>query len=211
MDRLNLTLTTMLVVLFIIQIISVVFKKRKEKNFYQEFKVVDFLSKFLSVVFFVSSLVDIFFFEENILTGSKIYLLVILLVVTVAFLFLTRNFFSSKDFIAVNIKDDQFLSIASQILRKYELNYEISENLSESLITLDQGEAVIKIKPEGIVSTSLSVKFIRFSEIYCYEDIIAEMKDQINKTTKINSFRGLIDLALVILLLAFIIWISAKM
>jgi len=143
--------------------------------------------------------------------GWKIYLFVIFLVVTLVFLFITRDFFISKDFTAVNVKDTEIIMIASKVLDNHELKYAISENLSETLITLDQGEAVIKIKPEGIVSTLLSVKFIKFNQIYSYEDIIADLKEQINKTTKVNPFRGLIDLVLVIPLLAFIFWMNTKM
>ncbi|KJS87751.1 MAG: hypothetical protein JM58_03565 [Peptococcaceae bacterium BICA1-8] len=211
--RLYLTLTTMLVVLSIIQTISVVIKKRQDKNFYQEVKGIDFFTKLLSICILIYGIIEILYFDEYTLTGSKIYLLVILLVILLAvvFFFLVKNFFKSKDFTAVNIKDAELLMIAAQILNKYNLKYEISENLSESLITLDQGEAVIKIKPEGIVSTSLSVKSIRFSKIYSYEDIIANLKYQINKSTKVNPLRGLGDLVVVISLLAFIFWMNTKM
>jgi hypothetical protein len=129
----------------------------------------------------------------------------------IAILFILINSFSGRKYNVTNIGKDELETILAEVLGEYKLAYKKIKGHPQSMvtkITLEEYDSSIEVTQRGGGGRSFVLEFKGFSQVYDFDNIIEDMKERVNGTTKANRFRGIGELAAAACLLVFVAWVK---
>jgi len=184
-------------------------KKRKGKNFYHEPKLMNLLPTGGSTLLLVYDFMEAWKLGTDSVSNFNIILLGILVLSTVFVVF--RSFLGGKKYTVYNIAKTDIEAILLQTLKKYELECKKEEKNPHSIVTkilLEQYDASVEMTQRGGSGTTFDLVFEKFDRVYNFEDIVADIKESINESTKVSRFRGVHEFAAAIGIVLFFVWMS---
>lgn len=184
--------------------------KRRDKNFYRDSGPLNMLSTGLGIILMVYNYMLLWEFEIGNDSDAKTAVMLLGILVTIAILFILKNFFSGKKYTATNIDRDKLETILAEVLGEYELTYKKTKDHPQSMvtkITLEEYDSFIEVTQRGSGGRAFVLEFNGLDQLYDFENIIEDLKERINDTTKANRFRGIGDLAAVAGILVFFAWV----
>jgi hypothetical protein len=184
--------------------------KRRDKNFYRDSGPLNMLSTGLGIILMVYNYMLLWEFEIGNDSDAKTAVMLLGILVTIAVLFILKNFFSGKKYTATNIDRDKLETILAEVLGEYELTYKKTKDHPQSMvtkITLEEYDSFIEVTQRGSGGRAFVLEFNGLDQLYDFENIIEDLKERINDTTKANRFRGIGDLAAVAGILVFFAWV----
>lgn len=211
MDNVRQEIYMVLGTVWFFQCIYMGIKKRKDKNFYHDPKLLNLLSGGAGIIPLLYDLMRLWELDID----SDSYLAVILLgiMVLLAVVFIVfRSFFAGKKYTVYNIAKADLEAILLQTLKKYELEYKKEEKNPHSMdtkILLGQYDASVEMTQRGGSGTTFDLVFEKFDQVYRFEDIVVDMKESINECTKAGRFRGMGEFAAAIGVVLFVVWIRS--
>lgn len=192
---------------FLLQSVYLFIKKRRDKNFCSEPRILGFMSTGLGLAIILYDFFGIWDFDLDSASKTAIALLaiMILLLIFVA----SRSFSSGKKFTVTNIEKKDLEEILFGTLNKYQLAYSTDKKDSQSMVSkvqLEESDASIKINQSGGNGKNFVLVFEKFEQVYYYEDIIIDMKERVNQVAKAGRLRGIGELAAAAAIIAFALW-----
>lgn len=210
MDSGSVFLNYLILVSILIQGFYLFIIKRRDKNFYRDSGPLNMLSTGLGIILMVYNYMLLWEFEIGNDSDAKTAVMLLGILVTIAVLFILKNFFSGKKYTATNIDRDKLETILAEVLGEYELTYKKTKDHPQSMvtkITLEEYDSFIEVTQRGSGGRAFVLEFNGLDQLYDFENIIEDLKERINDTTKANRFRGIGDLAAVAGILVFFAWV----
>lgn len=210
MDSGSVFLNYLILVSILIQGFYLFIIKRRDKNFYRDSGPLNMLSAGLGIILMVYNYMLLCEFEIGNDSDAKTTVMLLGILVTIAILFILKNFFSGKKYTATNIDRDKLETILAEVLGEYKLAYKKTKDHPQSMvtkITLEEYDSFIEVTQRGSGGRAFVLEFNGLDQLYDFENIIEDLKERINDTTKANRFRGIGDLAAVAGILAFFAWV----
>lgn len=210
MDSGSVFLNYLILVSILIQGFYLFIIKRRDKNFYRDSGPLNMLSTGLGIILMVYNYMLLWEFEIGNDSDAKTAVMLLGILVTIAVLFILKNFFSGKKYTATNIDRDKLETILAEVLGEYELTYKKTKDHPQSMvtkITLEEYDSFIEVTQRGSGGRAFVLEFNGLDQFYDFENIIEDLKERINDTTKANRFRGIGDLAAVAGILVFFAWV----
>lgn len=210
MDSGSVFLNYLILVSILIQGFYLFIIKRRDKNFYRDSGPLNMLSAGLGIILMVYNYMLLWEFEIGNDSDAKTAVMLLGILVTIAVLFILKNFFSGKKYTATNIDRDKLETILAEVLGEYELTYKKTKDHPQSMvtkITLEEYDSFIEVTQRGSGGRAFVLEFNGLDQLYDFENIIEDLKERINDTTKANRFRGIGDLAAVAGILVFFAWV----
>ena len=210
MDSGSVFLNYLILVSILIQGFYLFIIKRRDKNFYRDSGPLNMLSAGLGIILMVYNYMLLWEFEIGNDSDAKTAVMLLGILVTIAILFILKNFFSGKKYTATNIDRDKLETILAEVLGEYELTYKKTKDHPQSMvtkITLEEYDSFIEVTQRGSGGRAFVLEFNGLDQLYDFENIIEDLKERINDTTKANRFRGIGDLAAVAGILVFFAWV----
>jgi hypothetical protein len=168
------------------------------------------LSTGLGIILMVYNYMLLWEFEIGNDSDAKTAVMLLGILVTIAVLFILKNFFSGKKYTATNIDRDKLETILAEVLGEYKLTHKKTKDHPQSMvtkITLEEYDSFIEVTQRGSGGRAFVLEFNGLDQLYDFENIIEDLKERINDTTKANRFRGIGDLAAVAGILVFFAWV----
>lgn len=210
MDSGSVFLNYLILVSILIQGFYLFIIKRRDKNFYRDSGPLNMLSTGLGIILMIYNYMLLWEFEIGNDSDAKTAVMLLGILVTIAILFILKNFFSGKKYTATNIDRDKLETILAEVLGEYELTYKKTKDHPQSMvtkITLEEYDSFIEVTQRGSGGRAFVLEFNGLDQLYDFENIIEDLKERINDTTKANRFRGIGDLAAVAGILVFFAWV----
>lgn len=210
MDSGSVFLNYLILVSILIQGFYLFIIKRRDKNFYRDSGPLNMLSTGLGIILMVYNYMLLWEFEIGNDSDAKTAVMLLGILVTIAILFILKNLFSGKKYTATNIDRDKLETILAEVLGEYELTYKKTKDHPQSMvtkITLEEYDSFIEVTQRGSGGRAFVLEFNGLDQLYDFENIIEDLKERINDTTKANRFRGIGDLAAVAGILVFFAWV----
>jgi hypothetical protein len=210
MDSGSVFLNYLILVSILIQGFYLFIIKRRDKNFYRDSGPLNMLSTGLGIILMVYNYMLLWEFEIGNDSDAKTAVMLLGILVTIAVLFILKNLFSGKKYTATNIDRDKLETILAEVLGEYELTYKKTKDHPQSMvtkITLEEYDSFIEVTQRGSGGRAFVLEFNGLDQLYDFENIIEDLKERINDTTKANRFRGIGDLAAVAGILVFFAWV----
>lgn len=210
MDSGSVFLNYLILVSILIQGFYLFIIKRRDKNFYRDSGPLNMLSTGLGIILMVYNYMLLWEFEIGNDSDAKTAVMLLGILVTIAILFILKNFFSGKKYTATNIDRDKLETILAEVLGDYKLTYKKTKDHPQSMvtkITLEEYDSFIEVTQRGSGGRAFVLEFNGLDQLYDFENIIEDLKERINDTTKANRFRGIGDLAAVAGILVFFAWV----
>lgn len=210
MDSGSVFLNYLILVSILIQGFYLFIIKRRDKNFYRDSGPLNMLSTGLGIILMVYNYMLLWEFEIGNDSDAKTAVMLLGILVTIAVLFILKNFFSGKKYTATNIDRDKLETILAEVLGEYKLAYKKTKDHPQSMvtkITLEEYDSFIEVTQRGSGGRAFVLEFNGLDQLYDFENIIEDLKERINDTTKANRFRGIGDLAAVAGILVFFAWV----
>ncbi|HZX47403.1 MAG TPA: hypothetical protein VFF83_09030 [Clostridia bacterium] len=210
MDSGSVFLNYLILVSILIQGSYLFIIKRRDKNFYRDSGPLNMLSAGLGIILMVYNYMLLWEFEIGNDSDAKTTVMLLGILVTIAILFILKNFFSGKKYTATNIDRDKLETILAEVLGEYKLAYKKTKDHPQSMvtkITLEEYDSFIEVTQRGSGGRAFVLEFNGLDQLYDFENIIEDLKERINDTTKANKFRGIGDLAAVAGILVFFAWV----
>lgn len=210
MDSGSVFLNYLILVSILIQGFYLFIIKRRDKNFYRDSGPLNMLSAGLGIILMVYNYMLLWEFEIGNDSDAKTAVMLLGILVTIAVLFILKNLFSGKKYTATNIDRDKLETILAEVLGEYELTYKKTKDHPQSMvtkITLEEYDSFIEVTQRGSGGRAFVLEFNGLDQLYDFENIIEDLKERINDTTKANRFRGIGDLAAVAGILVFFAWV----
>lgn len=210
MDSGSVFLNYLILVSILIQGSYLFIIKRRDKNFYRDSGPLNMLSTGLGIILMVYNYMLLWEFEIGNDSDAKTAVMLLGILVTIAVLFILKNLFSGKKYTATNIDRDKLETILAEVLGEYELTYKKTKDHPQSMvtkITLEEYDSFIEVTQRGSGGRAFVLEFNGLDQLYDFENIIEDLKERINDTTKANRFRGIGDLAAVAGILVFFAWV----
>ncbi|NLZ90565.1 MAG: hypothetical protein GX918_01445 [Clostridiales bacterium] len=210
MDSGSVFLNYLILVSILIQGFYLFIIKRRDKNFYRDSGPLNMLSTGLGIILMIYNYMLLWEFEIGNDSDAKTAVMLLGILVTIAVLFILKNFFSGKKYTATNIDRDKLETILAEVLGEYELTYKKTKDHPQSMvtkITLEEYDSFIEVTQRGSGGRAFVLEFNGLDQLYDFENIIEDLKERINDTTKANRFRGIGDLAAVAGILVFFAWV----
>jgi hypothetical protein len=108
-----------------------------------------------------------------------------------------------------NIDKNDLERILFETFDKYGLAYRIDDKNPQTMVTtilLDEYDASAEITQKGGSGKNFVIAFKKFSQIYYRQDVLLDIKEKINQTTKAKRYRGVGDLVSILVLIIFAAW-----
>jgi hypothetical protein len=210
MDSGSVFLNYLILVSILIQGFYLFIIKRRDKNFYRDSGPLNMLSTGLGIILMVYNYMLLWEFEIGNDSDAKTAVMLLGILVTIAILFILKNLFSGKKYTATNIDRDKLETILAEVLGEYKLTYKKTKDHPQSMvtkITLEEYDSFIEVTQRGSGGRAFVLEFNGLDQLYDFENIIEDLKERINDTTKANRFRGIGDLAAVAGILVFFAWV----
>ncbi|HOC09494.1 MAG: hypothetical protein GXY97_01020 [Clostridiales bacterium] len=210
MDSGSVFLNYLILVSILIQGFYLFIIKRRDKNFYRDSGPLNMLSTGLGIILMIYNYMLLWEFEIGNDSDAKTAVMLLGILVTIAILFILKNLFSGKKYTATNIDRDKLETILAEVLGEYELTYKKTKDHPQSMvtkITLEEYDSFIEVTQRGSGGRAFVLEFNGLDQLYDFENIIEDLKERINDTTKANRFRGIGDLAAVAGILVFFAWV----
>lgn len=210
MDSGSVFLNYLILVSILIQGSYLFIIKRRDKNFYKDSGPLNMLSAGLGIILMVYNYMLLCEFEIGNDSDAKTTVMLLGILVTIAILLILKNFFSGKKYTATNIDRDKLETILAEVLGEYKLAYKKTKDHPQSMvtkITLEEYDSFIEVTQRGSGGRAFVLEFNGLDQLYDFENIIEDLKERINDTTKANKFRGIGDLAAVAGILVFFAWV----
>lgn len=210
MDSGSVFLNYLILVSILIQGSYLFIIKRRDKNFYRDSGPLNMLSTGLGIILMVYNYMLLWEFEIGNDSDAKTAVMLLGILVTIAVLYILKNFFSGKKYTATNIDRDKLETILAEVLGEYKLAYKKTKDHPQSMvtkITLEEYDSFIEVTQRGSGGRAFVLEFNGLDQLYDFENIIEDLKERINDTTKANRFRGIGDLAAVAGILVFFAWV----
>lgn len=210
MDSGSVFLNYLILVSILIQGFYLFIIKRRDKNFYRDSGPLNMLSTGLGIILMVYNYMLLWEFEIGNDSDAKTAVMLLGILVTIAILFILKNFFSGKKYTATNIDRDKLETILAEVLGEYKLTHKKTKDHPQSMvtkITLEEYDSFIEVTQRGSGGRAFVLEFNGLDQLYDFENIIEDLKERINDTTKANRFRGIGDLAAVAGILVFFAWV----
>lgn len=210
MDSGSVFLNYLILVSILIQGFYLFIIKRRDKNFYRDSGPLNMLSAGLGIILMVYNYMLLWEFEIGNDSDAKTAVMLLGILVTIAVLFILKNFFSGKKYTATNIDRDKLETILAEVLGEYKLTHKKTKDHPQSMvtkITLEEYDSFIEVTQRGSGGRAFVLEFNGLDQLYDFENIIEDLKERINDTTKANRFRGIGDLAAVAGILVFFAWV----
>lgn len=210
MDSGSVFLNYLILVSILIQGFYLFIIKRRDKNFYRDSGPLNMLSTGLGIILMIYNYMLLWEFEIGNDSDAKTAVMLLGILVTIAVLFILKNFFSGKKYTATNIDRDKLETILAEVLGEYKLTHKKTKDHPQSMvtkITLEEYDSFIEVTQRGSGGRAFVLEFNGLDQLYDFENIIEDLKERINDTTKANRFRGIGDLAAVAGILAFFAWV----
>lgn len=210
MDSGSVFLNYLILVSILIQGFYLFIIKRRDKNFYRDSGPLNMLSTGLGIILMVYNYMLLWEFEIGNDSDAKTTVMLLGILVTIAVLFILKNFFSGKKYTATNIDRDKLETILAEVLGEYKLTHKKTKDHPQSMvtkITLEEYDSFIEVTQRGSGGRAFVLEFNGLDQLYDFENIIEDLKERINDTTKANRFRGIGDLAAVAGILVFFAWV----
>ncbi len=210
MDSGSVFLNYLILVSILIQGFYLFIIKRRDKNFYRDSGPLNMLSTGLGIILMVYNYMLLWEFEIGNDSDAKTAVMLLGILVTIAVLFILKNFFSGKKYTATNIDRDKLETILAEVLGEYKLTHKKTKDHPQSMvtkITLEEYDSFIEVTQRGSGGRAFVLEFNGLDQLYDFENIIEDLKERINDTTKANRFRGIGDLAAVAGILVFFAWV----
>lgn len=205
--RYRLFLQLIMGILFSFQIISVGIKKRLQGNFLDDNSfintlIVNFGFFIIGFEFFMISTKDPSAYNSN-------YLLLISVIIffTISLVVYLNK---SKNYSVYNITDNELDLIINKVFIKYKIKLDVKKEYDDFKYKIDSGigkSAVIKVKNRGLFKKWISINIKRYKYLYHYDNLIEDIKDKVNESTKVNKNRGMGELISAFVVLIFILFI----
>lgn len=212
MDSGKMQLYLVIGAILLLQSIYLGLKKRKDKNFYREPKAINLLSGVTGIVLLLYDLTGLW--ELTVYRDERIAVIMAGLMVLLLIFIVYRNFSTGEKYTVHNIDKAELEKILLGALDKYKLEYSKKEPKSkysqESEVLLEQYNASARITTKGGSGKLFELVFNRFDQVYYFEDIVLDMKDSINKSTKAGRFRGIQEFAVAIGIVALAAWLYTR-
>ncbi len=209
MDSGKLAIYRVMGIIYLIQCIYLGIKRRREKNFYHEPKLLNFFSAGAGLAVLLYDFIGIWELGTNSDEKLAVKLLGILLLLVIFAFY--RNFSTGKKYTVHNISKADLETILFQTLEKYGLEYrkkEESPHAMDTEIFLDQYDASVRMNQRAGNGKNFELVFIRFGSVYYFEEIVLDMKERVNESTKASRLRGISEFAAAIAILAFAAWLG---
>ena len=133
------------------------------------------------------------------------------ILVIIAILFILKNSYSGKKYTVTNIDRNELEKILAEVLGEYKLAYKKTKDHPQSMVTKiileEEYDASIEVTQRGSGGRAFVLEFKGFDQLYDFENIIEDMKERVNGTTKANRLRGIGELAAAACLLVFVAWV----
>ena len=210
MDSGSVFLNYLILVSILIQGFYLFIIKRRDKNFYRDSGPLNMLSTGLGIILMIYNYMLLWEFEIGNDSDAKTAVMLLGILVTIAILFILKNFFSGKKYTATNIDRDKLETILAEVLGEYKLTHKKTKDHPQSMvtkITLEEYDSFIEVTQRGSGGRAFVLEFNGLDQLYDFENIIEDLKERINDTTKANRFRGIGDLAAVAGILVFFAWV----
>jgi hypothetical protein len=210
MDSGSVFLNYLILVSILIQGFYLFIIKRRDKNFYRDSGPLNMLSTGLGIILMVYNYMLLWEFEIGNDSDAKTAVMLLGILVTIAILFILKNLFSGKKYTATNIDRDKLETILAEVLGEYKLTHKKTKDHPQSMvtkITLEEYDSFIEVTQRGSGGRAFVLEFNGLDQLYDFENIIEDLKERINDTTKANRFRGIGDLAAVAGILVFFAWV----
>lgn len=210
MDSGSVFLNYLILVSILIQGFYLFIIKRRDKNFYRDSGPLNMLSTGLGIILMVYNYMLLWEFEIGNDSDAKTAVMLLGILVTIAVLFILKNLFSGKKYTATNIDRDKLETILAEVLGEYKLTHKKTKDHPQSMvtkITLEEYDSFIEVTQRGSGGRAFVLEFNGLDQLYDFENIIEDLKERINDTTKANRFRGIGDLAAVAGILVFFAWV----
>jgi hypothetical protein len=210
MDSGSVFLNYLILVSILIQGFYLFIIKRRDKNFYRDSGPLNMLSTGLGIILMIYNYMLLWEFEIGNDSDAKTAVMLLGILVTIAVLFILKNFFSGKKYTATNIDRDKLETILAEVLGEYKLTHKKTKDHPQSMvtkITLEEYDSFIEVTQRGSGGRAFVLEFNGLDQLYDFENIIEDLKERINDTTKANRFRGIGDLAAVAGILVFFAWV----
>lgn len=182
--------------------------KCRDKNFYSEPKLLGLLSTCMGFLIILYDYSEIWEFGTDSDTNTAIILLGILILILISVSI--KGLFSANTYTVSNIDKNDLERILFETFDNYGLACRIDEKNPQTMITtilLDEYDASAEITQKGSSGKNFIIAFKKFSQIYCREDILLDIKEKVNQTTKAKPYRGVGDLVSILVLIAFAAWV----
>lgn len=210
MDSGSVFLNYLILVSILIQGFYLFIIKRRDKNFYRDSGPLNMLSTGLGIILMIYNYMLLWEFEIGNDSDAKTAVMLLGILVTIAILFILKNLFSGKKYTATNIDRDKLETILAEVLGEYKLTHKKTKDHPQSMvtkITLEEYDSFIEVTQRGSGGRAFVLEFNGLDQLYDFENIIEDLKERINDTTKANRFRGIGDLAAVAGILVFFAWV----
>lgn len=209
MDSGSAFLNYLILISILIQSFYLFIIKRRDKNFYKESAPINMLSTALGIILMVNNYMLLLEFDIGDDSDAKIAIILLAILVMIAILFILINSFSGRKYNVTNIGKDELETILAEVLGNTSLHIKIKGHPQSMVtkITLEEYDSSIEVTQRGR-GRSFVLEFKGFSQVYDFDNIIEDMKERVNGTTKANRFRGIGELAAAACLLVFVAWVK---
>ena len=208
MDSVKYAILTLMAIVFLFQSIFLFIRKRRDKNFCSEPRVLGFMSTGMGLAIILYDFFQIWDLGTDSDSKTAIVLLgtIILLLIFVIY----RNLSTGKKYTVTKIDKKDLDTILFETLDKYQLAYSIDKKNSQSMVTkvlLEECDASIEMNQSGGSGKKFVLVFEKFDGVYYFEDIVLDMKERVNQSTKAGRLRGIGELAAVAFILVSAVWL----
>jgi hypothetical protein len=185
--------------------------KRRDKNFYKDSGPLNMLSTGLGIILMVYNYMLLWEFEIGNDSDARTAIILLGILVIIAILFILKNSYSGKKYTVTNIDRNELEKILAEVLGEYKLAYKKTKDHPQSMVTKiileEEYDASIEVTQRGSGGRAFVLEFKGFDQLYDFENIIEDMKERVNGTTKANRLRGIGELAAAACLLVFVAWV----
>lgn len=208
MDSVKYAILILMAIVFLFQSIFLFIRKRRDKNFCSEPRALGFMSTGMGLAIILYDFFQIWDLGTD--SDSKTAIVLLGIIILLLIFAIYRNLSTGKKYTVTKIDKKDLDTILFETLDKYQLAYSIDKKNSQSMVTkvlLEEYDASIGMNQSGGSGKNFVLVFEKFDGVYYFEDIVLDMKERVNKTTKAGRFRGIGELAAAAFILVSAVWL----